>query len=77
MVLLKKIFEKNWPITGVLLLAAVGSTILHNLVFAITSFEEPFFFIISLLSGLLFLVSFVSNVVILLIDLTFPRRNRR
>ncbi len=37
--------------------------ILHNAVYAVFQVEEPVFFTLALLSGLVFLVSFIGNIV--------------
>ena len=66
--------KKQTIITYSLLGSAIVFSILHNVIYAVFKFEEPVFFILSLLAALCFFVSVISNT-IAYIKNKFKRKN--
>ena len=53
---------KTIRITYILLVSAIAAVIIHNAVFAVSRFEEPVFFILSLLLILSFFLSIIYSI---------------
>jgi len=52
------------------------SVIVHNAVYGLLNFEEPFFFILALLALLAFVISGVYSMILILVDFFKPKKKK-
>ncbi|GBE16451.1 hypothetical protein BMS3Abin15_00267 [bacterium BMS3Abin15] len=69
--------KKRTKISFWLLGLFVASTITHNIIYGVFKFEEPIFFILSLIFALGFMILFAYNIVIYLKEVFEYLKSRR